>query len=59
HFIIQKDNSLITFKYKKIQSKGFNLVFLLENNILKNYYFNYLEKINPYIYKTALQIKVI
>lgn len=28
HFIIQKDNSLITFKYKKIQSKGFNLVFL-------------------------------
>ncbi|EDP5873815.1 zeta toxin, partial [Campylobacter jejuni] len=34
HFIIQKDNSLITFKYRKIQSKGFNLVFLLENNIL-------------------------
>ncbi|EPS5641033.1 hypothetical protein ACVF4D_001684 [Campylobacter coli] len=57
HFIIQKDNSLITFKYKKIQSKGFNLVFLLENNILKNYYFNYLEKINPYIAKDFKNIK--
>lgn len=51
HFIIQKDNSLITFKYRKIQSKGFNLVFLLENNILRNYYLNHLEKINPYIAK--------
>ncbi|EAL7592335.1 hypothetical protein DVH97_08650, partial [Campylobacter jejuni] len=57
HFIIQKDNSLITFKYRKIQSKGFNLVFLLENNILKNYYFNYLEKINPYIAKDFKNIK--
>lgn len=52
-----------SFPFAKIQpvflpeQKGFNLVFLLENNILKNYYFNYLEKINPYIAKDFKNIK--